>query len=70
MTKITPLDRLFVTVIQNGITRIFTELTGVNSFADIINNMRSRMPGLNGMTMFDIRNASEGWTSRHAVLIR
>lgn len=67
MAKITPLDRLFVTVFQNGITRHFTELTGVNSFSDILNCMRTRIPGLNGMTVISVRNSTEGWTASHSV---
>ena len=70
MSKITPLDRLFVTVTQNGVSRMFTDITGVTSFCDIINCMRARIPGLSGLATVSVRNRSEGWTSTRSILLR
>lgn len=70
MAQITPLDRLFITVKQNGISRLFTELTGVTSFSDIVSFTRSQLPGITGLTVINIRNSSEGWSTSQSVLFR
>lgn len=70
MSHITPLDRLFITVTQNGIARYFTELTGVTSFSDIVSCMRSQIPGIHGLATINVRNSSEGWTSARSILLR
>lgn len=70
MININPLDRLFVTVRQNGVTRMITELSGVTSFADIVSAMRSSMPGLLGLATVMVRNSTEGWTSSRSVFLR
>ena len=70
MATITPLDRLFVTVSQNGTTKMLAELTGVSSFADIVRYTRNHIAGLSGMTTFIIRNTTCGWSSRQSVLVR
>ena len=70
MSQITPLDQLFITVTQNGISRLFTELSGVTSLCDIVSYIRSQVPELNGLAIINIRNRSEGWSARHSALIR
>lgn len=70
MSHITPLDRLFITITQNGVSRFITELTGVTSFSDIVNCMRAQFPGIHGLTTINVRNHTEGWTSAHSVLLR
>lgn len=69
MTKITPLDRLFVTIFQKGIASYATELTGVNSFSDIVSHMRSHLPGISGMTTISVRNSTEGWSDTRSVFM-
>ena len=70
MAKITPLDRLFITVSQNGITRFISELTGVTSFRDIVNYTREMAPGIIGMTTISVRNSTEGWHTRESIILR
>lgn len=69
MAKISPLDILFVTVVQNGITRLNSRLTGVSSLGDIVRNTRMAVPGLTGLATIGIRNSTEGWSSRQSVFI-
>lgn len=70
MAKISPPDRLFVTVVQNGMTRFITELTGISSLGDIVSTMRGAVPGLSGLATISVRNSTAGWTSSHSVFIR
>lgn len=70
MSKITPLDRLFITVTQNGIARYFTELTGVSSLSEIIHRMRETIPGLKGLTTITVRNTTCGWNDSRSLLLR
>ena len=69
MTTISPLDRLFIRVTQNGVLQYFAELTGVSSFSDIINSTRHNLKGVCGMTVFDIRNSTCGWSTSRSVLL-
>lgn len=69
MAKITPLDRLFITVTQHGISRHMAELTGITSISDIVNCMRAQVPNLVGMASISIRNATEGWTTTKSVFL-
>lgn len=70
MSKITPLDHLFVTVSQRGVNRWNLELTGITSLNDIVMQMRNHIPGLNGLTNITVRNATEGWCAASTVLVR
>ena len=69
MTTIAPLDRLFVSVLQNGTSRYSGEFSGVSSFSDIVNSLRLRMPELRGLTTLCIRNSTEGWTSSRSIML-
>lgn len=70
MATISPLDTIFVTVIRQGITCLRTSITGIESLNDLVGRMRSIQPDLNGMLTFDVRNSTEGWSSRHSVYLR
>lgn len=70
MTKLNPIDILNVTVANKGVSHIFTQITGITSLCDIVNRMKVAIPGLTGLTTIDIRNTTEGWTSRRSVFLR
>ncbi|MCH5220494.1 MAG: hypothetical protein J1F20_07985 [Muribaculaceae bacterium] len=69
MAKISPLDLIFVTVIQRGITCLRTSCTGISSISDIVAKMRQTDPTLTGMVTLDVRNSTEGWASRHSLCL-
>lgn len=69
MATINPIDQLFITVRQNGMTRLITELSGVSSFIDIVNCLRNNLPGLNGLTTIMVRNTTEGWSKSQTVFV-
>ena len=70
MANISPFDVIYLTVVQHGITCIRTTLTGIKSLADIVSRVRDINPRLCGLLSVDVRNTSEGWSSRHSVFIR
>lgn len=70
MAKISPLDVLYITIMQHGTTCLNTCVTGIKSLSDIISHARRSVPGLNGMTTLSVRNSTEGWTARQSVFIR
>lgn len=70
MAKIAPLDKLFITLTQNGSSRFLGEITGVSSWCDIINYMRNTIPGLCGLATVSVRNCSEGWSTSQSVLLK
>lgn len=70
MAKIAPFDLLYITVINKGIAHRLSNITGINSLADIIMCAKKRLPELSGFTTIDIRNFTGGWTHRQGVLIR
>ena len=70
MAQITPIDKLFITISQNGNLHHITELSGVSSLADIVNCMRSRFPGLKGLATIGVRNTTCGWTASRPVFLR
>lgn len=68
MATITPLDKLFVNVSQNGSARFSGSITGVTSFSDIIHYLREHLPGIKGMATFSVRNSTAGWSASRSVL--
>lgn len=70
MAHFTPQDILFVTILQRGTARGATRLTGVSSLGEVVNAVRAVDPGLSGMTVLDVRNATGGWSARQPVFIR
>lgn len=70
MSKISPLDTLFITVSQRGTSRLMTRLTGITSFCDIVAYMRHQLPDLTGMTTIAVRNSTEGWSATRSVVVR
>lgn len=67
MSHITPLDRLFVHVFQNGSLYSFGDISGVSSFSDIVNYVRGRAPHLRGMTTLSVRSTTGGWSASRPV---
>ena len=70
MANITPLDRLFVTLLQNGMAKYIAELTGVTSLSDIVFYLRKNCPDLNGLATIAVRNATSGWSASRSVLFK
>lgn len=68
MATITPLDRIFIRVTQNGVLKYFSEISGVSSFNDIVSLTRRHLAGVKGMTTFDVRNTTGGWSVSRPVL--
>lgn len=66
MKTLSPTDIIFATIRQRGRIIDIIRLSGVVSLTDII----KRLKGLfSGLTTIDLRNGSQGWSSRHTVMI-
>ncbi|MDE6581343.1 MAG: hypothetical protein K2K47_02285 [Duncaniella sp.] len=70
MNKITSTDTIFATVIRRGTTCISTRLTGMKSISEVMDYLRKCMSDLAGLITIRLRNASEGWTMSHHIMLR
>ena len=70
MNRITATDTIFATVVRRGTTCISTRLTGMKSIGEVMEYLRSRMSDLAGLITIRLRNATEGWTTSHNVMLR
>lgn len=70
MSKITPQDLLYITVIFKGSACFKSEITGINSFHDIVNHVKPSLGAYSGLATIDVRNSTEGWTARQSIFLR
>lgn len=70
MNKITATDTIFATVQHHGTTCLNTRMTGMGSVKEVLEYIYNIMKDMAGLITIRLRNASEGWTSRHDVMLR
>lgn len=66
MKTLSPTDIIFATIRQRGRILDIVRLSGVASLSDILCRLKGLFAGL---TTIDLRNGSQGWSSRHTVMI-
>lgn len=70
MNRIADTDTIFATVVRHGTTCLSARLTGMKSLSEVLDYLYRRMNDLAGLITIRLRNASEGWTSCHNVMLR
>ncbi len=70
MNKITATDTMVATVQRHGTTRLYTRIAGMCSVREVLEYIYNIMKDMAGLITIRLRNASEGWTSRHDVMLR
>ncbi|MDE5785420.1 MAG: hypothetical protein K2H98_02715 [Duncaniella sp.] len=70
MNRIADTDTIFATVVRRGTTCLSARLTGMKSLSEVMDYLYRRMSDLAGLITIRLRNASEGWTSCHNVMLR
>lgn len=61
-------DRMFVRVTHQGSTVLETFLDNVDSYTELIGEIRSRMHGRSGLAKLWIRNHSQGWSQEKPLM--
>ena len=69
MATITSSDIIFATVMQRGRTIQSLQLSGLNSFAELFQKIRNAIASSSGLITLQLRNGSQGWSQRRALLI-
>lgn len=59
-------DIVFATLRQRGRIVDTVRLSGVTSLADVVTRLKGVVGGL---TTIDLRNGTQGWSSRHTVMM-
>ena len=70
MTTIHATDILHATLTQYGKTLTNVCLCGLTSLADVVRHLRQTVPGISGISRLDIRNATQGWSTRTGIYLR
>ncbi len=68
MATINFTDTLYATVTQRGVTLANLTLMGMTSFPDIVRELRSALGNVAGITTLLLRNTSQGWSDRRALM--
>ncbi len=66
MATIESSDIIFATIRQRGQILTTLRLSGITSLSEIVSSLHGIARGL---TTIDLRNGSQGWSSRHTVLL-
>lgn len=64
MKTVNTTDILFATVISRGRTVAKITLSGMSSIADIMAELAGRLSGAKGLLTLQLRNYTQGWSSR------
>lgn len=67
MKTIKSTDIVFATVISRGRTVARVTLSGMTSVNDVMLNLSQRLAGLKGLMTLQLRNFTQGWSSRSAL---
>lgn len=74
MAKISLTDIIYATLRLNGTIAATIRLNGVSSFAEILSRLLKALPSgvgrlRRGLASVEIRNGSQGWSTRRNVLL-
>ncbi len=70
MATISLSDEIFATLHLRGNSVTSLRIKGVSSFAEILSRLIKSAPALcRGMATVEIRNGSQGWAARRAVML-
>lgn len=69
MAKISLDDIIFATISMRGKILARLRLDGISSYSEILSRLLKSVAGLRGMATVDIRNSSQGWTTRKSVML-
>lgn len=69
MATISSTDTIFATVKQRGSMIANLRLSGVESMAHVMREVRSHLGTVSGLLTIDLRNQSQGWMSRQSVML-
>lgn len=69
MATISLTDVIFATLHIHGLSATTLRLEGVGSFAEILSALLKNAPGRRGMATVEIRNGSQGWSTRRNVML-
>lgn len=70
MAKISVTDVIFITIVQNGITKFSQRITGITSLPSIMSTIKNVMPDMRGLATFQVRNSTAGWNHSQTLLLR
>ncbi len=63
-------DIIFATLLQRGRQVVSVKLSGMASWSDVINFLRTLVSGCVGMTTLQLRNGSQGWTQQRSIMMK
>ena len=62
-------DVIYATIMQRGCVVASVKLSGMTSFAAVLKSLKGAVKGSLGMVTLNLRNSSQGWSSRQALLM-
>ncbi|MCM1348331.1 MAG: hypothetical protein NC338_02880 [Firmicutes bacterium] len=69
MATISLTDIIFATVRFRGRDVLRLKLEGVSSYSEIVARVLKFVKGIRGIMTIDLRNSSQGWTSRRQLMV-
>lgn len=69
MKTIVTTDTIVATLQRGAEILASLHTCGLGSLADVIKSLRASCPGATGLVTLSLRNATQGWVSRHRLLM-
>lgn len=70
MSTFSSSDLIFATVLNRGDVIASMRLSGVSSYTELLSAVRSRVGHVGGLSTLSVRNSSQGWSARQAVILQ
>ncbi len=69
MATISSTDTIFATVKQRGSMVANIRISGVETMAHIMREVRTQLGAVSGLLTIDLRNQSQGWNTRQSIML-